>query len=187
MKILSLILACTFEGGIGLNNTIPWYIKSDLIKFKNITTKTNDNLKENAVIMGSKTYDSLPHKKLKNRVNIVLTNNNKKYLNNDDIITFNKIDDALKYCNNNKLIENIYIIGGAKIYNIFLEKYKIDYIYLSLLKEKHFCTSNILINKIFDNFYFIKDDKYNEEKDKYVSYICKNKFYNNIKHNSVSI
>tara|TARA_B110001450_G_scaffold25356_1_gene22356 strand:+ start:7720 stop:8283 length:564 start_codon:yes stop_codon:yes gene_type:complete len=187
MKIVSLILACTFEGGIGLNNTIPWYIKSDLIKFKNITTETDDNLKENAIIMGSKTYDSLPYKKLKNRINIVLTNNNKKYLDNDNIIKFNEIDEALKYCNNNKLIEKIYIIGGAKIYNIFLDKYKIDYIFLTLLKDKYLCNSNILINKIFDNFTFLKDDKYNEEKDKYISYICKNKFYNNIKHNRVSI
>ena len=118
MKTLSLVLACTFEGGIGLNNTIPWYIKSDLIKFKNITTKTDDDLKENAVIMGSKTYDSLPFKKLKNRINIVLTRNNRiKYLENDNIITFNDINDALKYCNNNKLIEKIFIIGGAYIYN----------------------------------------------------------------------
>ena len=175
-KKILLILACTFEGGIGFKNKIPWYIKSDLIKFRNITSKTDDDLKENAVIMGSKTYDSLPCKKLKNRVNIVLTKNNSdKYLNNDNIITFNNIDNALNYCNNNKLIENIYIIGGAYIYNIFLEKYKIDYIYLSLLKEKYLCDSYILINKIFDNYYFIKDNEYNDENDKYISYIFKNK------------
>ena len=45
MKDISLILACTFDGGIGYNNKIPWYIKSDLIKFKNITVSTNNPLK----------------------------------------------------------------------------------------------------------------------------------------------
>ena len=34
-KIVSLILACTLDGGIGYNNNIPWYIKDDLLKFKN--------------------------------------------------------------------------------------------------------------------------------------------------------
>ena len=176
MKPLSLILACTFEGGIGFNNSIPWYIKSDLTKFKNITTKTDDNLKENAVIMGSKTYDSLPCKKLKDRINIVLTKNNNKYLENDNIIIFNNIDNALEFCNNNKLIENIFIIGGTHIYNKFLLDYKIDYIYMSLLKQKYLCDSYIFINTIFDKFYFIKDKNYNDENDKYISYICINKY-----------
>ena len=76
MKNISLILACTFEGGIGYNNDLPWYIKSDLKKFKDITSKTLDSSKQNAIIMGSKTYMSLPKKELPNRVNIVLTKKN---------------------------------------------------------------------------------------------------------------
>lgn len=71
MKQISLILACTFDGGIGYENKIPWHIKSDLKKFKNITSNTINNLKQNAVIMGSKTYTSLPCNNLENRINII--------------------------------------------------------------------------------------------------------------------
>jgi len=178
MKPISLILACTFEGGIGYENNIPWNIKSDIIKFKNITLNTDDNSKQNAIIMGKNTYESLPFKKLKNRINIVLSKNNRsKYLENDNIITYENINEALYYCNNNENIEKIYIIGGGYIYNIFLNDYlnNIDNIYLSIIKEKYTCNTFVTIKKIFEKFYFIKDKNYNEENDKYISYICKKK------------
>lgn len=172
MKQISLILACTFDGGIGYENKIPWHIKSDLKKFKNITSNTINNLKQNAVIMGSKTYTSLPCNNLENRINIILSKN--KNINN---ITYNNIDDALSYCINNDFIENIYIIGGAQIYNIFLTNYihYIDNIYLTLLKDYYKCDTYILIKDIFSNFNFILHDDYNNEKDTYISYICEKK------------
>ena len=174
MKNISLILACTFEGGIGYNNDLPWYIKSDLKKFKDITSKTLDSSKQNAIIMGSKTYMSLPKKELPNRVNIVLTKKNN--IINNNIIIFNNINNAIQYCYNNNLIENIFIIGGAEIYNIFLNNiHLIDNIYLTLLKNKYKCNRYILIDKIFENFNFENHKEYNFEKDIYVSYICKKK------------
>ena len=171
MKQLSLILALTFEGGIGYNNNIPWYFKSDLLKFKDITSNTVDPLKLNAVIMGKNTYLSLPVKKLVNIINIVISKN---YTNNN-VIFYTNINDALNYCNNDGLIESIYIIGGTSLYNYFLENNKlVDKIYLSIIKEYYNCDTFINISKIFEKFKFAKDKKYISDSN-YVSYICYNK------------
>ena len=74
------ILACTHNGGIGLNGKLPWRLKEDMKLFKRITTTIqNPNDKEkgklNAVIMGRKTWESIPMKfrPLPNRINIILS------------------------------------------------------------------------------------------------------------------
>ena len=65
MKI-HLIWAQDKDGGIGKNGKLPWYIKEDLQNFKNITINQT-------IIMGRKTWDSLPLKPLPKRRNIVLS------------------------------------------------------------------------------------------------------------------
>lgn len=178
-KNISLILACTFEGGIGVNNNIPWKISSDLKKFKNITSTTNHSELNNAIIMGSNTYKSLPVSYLPNRINIVISKTKEIEKYNKNIRVFSDINEAIIYCNYNNLIESIFIIGGAQIYNHFLTNYKhIDNIYLSLIREKYFCDTHIDMNIIFQRFYFIKDTNYTQDNDKYISYICKRKNYN---------
>lgn len=175
-KIVSLILACTLDGGIGNNNKIPWDIKDDMLKFKKITIETEDKTKKNALIMGSKTYMSLPVKKLKDRINIVIsrTDENNKMYRDNDIIKFYSIDIALNYCYNNNNIEKIYVIGGSYLYNYFLENNKLIYsIYLSIIKDNYECDTSINIERIFKNFKLEKDITYMNND--YVSFICYNK------------
>jgi dihydrofolate reductase len=57
---------------IGSNNKIPWKCRTDMKFFKETTTKTKDPTKINAIIMGRKTFESLPSP-LINRINVVLT------------------------------------------------------------------------------------------------------------------
>ncbi len=56
------------DGSIGVGNALPWSIPADLQFFKCVTT-----LQPSIVIMGRKTWDSLPAKPLKNRINIVVS------------------------------------------------------------------------------------------------------------------
>ena len=175
-KIVSLILACTLDGGIGFNNKIPWNIKDDMLKFRKITMETDDKSKKNAVIMGSRTYISLPVIKLKDRINIVIsrTDENNKMYSDNDIIKFSSIDLALNYCNIDDNIEKTYIIGGSYLYNYFLENSKQIYsIYLTIIKDKYYCDTHINIYNIVKNFKLEKD--ISNINDKYVSYICYNK------------
>ena len=68
MKI-NLIWAQDYNGGIGKEGNIPWYISEDLKHFKKLTQNS-------IVIMGRKTWDSLPFKPLPSRRNIVLSSRN---------------------------------------------------------------------------------------------------------------
>lgn len=59
-KNYSIILAVDEKNGIGKNGTIPWRLKKEQLFFKQITTSTKSKKKLNAVVMGRKTWESLP-------------------------------------------------------------------------------------------------------------------------------
>jgi dihydrofolate reductase len=71
----SIIVAATQSRGIGYNGSLPWRISGDMAYFKKVTTETMDKSKRNSVIMGKKTWLSIPEKfrPLSNRLNIVIS------------------------------------------------------------------------------------------------------------------
>jgi len=150
--LYSIILACTLEGGIGYNNNIPWDIRSELYLFKQITTETID-YKTNAIIMGRKTWDSLKYKPLKDRINIIISNDSNKY-EYDNLKSFSSIDNAFEYCERDVNINKVFVIGGKSIYDLCLDKYEdnIEYIYLSVIYKYYCCNKFINIRKILEKF-----------------------------------
>ena len=75
---LNLIVAYTFgKQGIGYNGTIPWHIPEDLKHFKDITISKSIEYPFSIVIMGRKTWESIPEKRrpLTERFNIIISNN----------------------------------------------------------------------------------------------------------------
>jgi len=152
--LYSIILACTFDGGIGYNNCLPWDIKSELYLFKQITGN-KDQYKQNAVIMGRKTWNSLQHKPLKDRINIVITSDN-KFTNYDNIISFSNIDSAFEYCERSININKVFVIGGKSIYNLCLndDKYflNIQEIYISVIYKYYTCNLFVNLKKILTLF-----------------------------------
>jgi dihydrofolate reductase len=66
MSEIVLVVAISDNGVIGSNGTIPWHISEDLKRFKALTLG-------HTVVMGRKTWDSLPRKPLPGRVNVVVT------------------------------------------------------------------------------------------------------------------
>merc|ERR1719225_2033744 len=75
MKFNLIVAACGKSLGIGLNGELPWRLKSEMKYFAETTSRTTDPDKINAVIMGRKTWESIPLKfrPLKNRFNVVLS------------------------------------------------------------------------------------------------------------------
>ena len=80
MKINLIVAGCRLNGndnvlGIGQAGNLPWKLKKEMKHFANLTTFTKDTEKQNAVLMGRKTWESIPFKfkPLKNRYNLVLT------------------------------------------------------------------------------------------------------------------
>jgi dihydrofolate reductase len=110
-----LIVCCTKDGIIGNNNTIPWHIPEDLKYFRNTTIN-------NIVIMGRKTYKSLPNGYLNNRMNIVITSKYLDYKNNTNII-FTNMDNIISIIEKLQKDQNrkIFIIGGSEIYRLFFD------------------------------------------------------------------
>ena len=74
-KGYSIILATDEKGGIGKSQCMAWVDKEDMRFFRKITTNTECLGKINAVIMGRKTWDSLPLRPLAGRLNIVISSN----------------------------------------------------------------------------------------------------------------
>lgn len=135
-KPLDLIVAYDKNNGIGKNGTIPWRLPEDLKRFAQITTTTMDPNKQNAVIMGRKTWDSIPAKfrPLPNRFNIVLTLSNVEF---PGALTVHSFHSALGAVNYDPKIERGFIIGGAEVYKRALEY--VDGVYVTALAHDAEC------------------------------------------------
>jgi dihydrofolate reductase len=75
-KSISLVVAMTLDHCIGVNGQLPWRLKGDMAFFKKLTTVTSGTgNKRNAVVMGRKTWESIPEKfrPLPDRLNVILT------------------------------------------------------------------------------------------------------------------
>ncbi len=136
MKNISIIVAISENNAIGKNNDLLWHISDDLKRFKKLTTG-------HTIIMGKKTFDSLPNGPLPNRTNIVITHN--KNIKIPGCIIAHSIEDAINRCNNE---DEIFVIGGGSIYKQLL-KYA-NKIYLTL------------VHKSFDADAFFPEINFNE-------------------------
>ena len=120
---IHLIWAQDKNGGIGKNGKLPWHIPEDLKNFKKITSNCT-------VIMGRKTWDSLPVKPLPNRNNIVISRSLQK-----NVTTYKSYNECIKQLNKNN-IEKAFIIGGRSIYKLFFDSAKYLHITNIQLIEK---------------------------------------------------
>ena len=146
MKI-HLIWAQDKNGGIGYKGQLPWHIPEDLQNFKKLTLNST-------ILMGRKTWESLPIKPLPRRRNIVLTR--KKNL---EVESYQSIDECLTKLTNDNTDE-LFIIGGSTIYNSFIDKAEQLHITLIDEKTKHIDTIFPLnIEQLEKKFEKIKENK----------------------------
>lgn len=110
MKTTSIIVAIADNNAIGNNNELLWHIPDDLKRFKKLTSG-------HQVLMGKRTWESLPIKPLPNRENIVLTDIPGEII--EGCTMAYSIDDALLKMKDN---EECFIMGGGMIYRQFLDK-----------------------------------------------------------------
>lgn len=118
--------------GIGSDGGLPWKLKQEMKFFRDVTSTARDGA-INAVIMGRKTWESIPERfrPLPNRLNVVLS---RSHLNNekDGVLYYNSIDAIMSglahnsFVHDNKPIDKIFIIGGAQIYNTIIKGDLVD-------------------------------------------------------------
>jgi len=123
---LTIIAAVSENNVIGVNGKIPWRIKDDMIRFKELTLN-------HPVIIGRRTYETLPERfrPLPQRKNIVLSRNMQS---ERGVYAARTIDEALELAGTS----DSYIIGGAQVYELFLpfsERIEFTKVYRTYLGE----------------------------------------------------
>ena len=108
MKEISIIVAIAQNNAIGKDNQLLWHIPADLKRFKKLTTG-------HTIVMGKRTYYSLPIRPLPNRRSIVITDIAGEEI--EGCTMAYSIEDAILKMDNEK--EN-FIIGGGMVYRQFL-------------------------------------------------------------------
>ncbi len=101
--MISIIAAVARNRAIGHENKLLYWLPNDLKRFKSLTTG-------HTIIMGRKTYDSLPKGALPNRRNVVISRTVSELPGCD---VYASLDEAMQHCSAD---EDVYIIGGASVY-----------------------------------------------------------------------
>ncbi|WEM33371.1 dihydrofolate reductase [Escherichia phage EJP2] len=125
-----MILCTNSNGGIGYQNTIPWHSSADFKHFKEETTGK-------IVVMGYKTWKSLPRKPLPGRMNIVLVSRDyisREEVDSDPSVLFLPETSLRSIIHNNP---DCVIMGGARIYKMALPY--IDTVVLSIVDNTEVC------------------------------------------------
>ena len=115
---MNLIVAVTKDYAIGRNNDLLFHLPKDLAFFKE---KTLNKI----VIMGERTYYSLPKRPLPKRTTIVLSNN--PNFNEEGVIITRSVDELMEVVNKFNP-EDVFVCGGASVYNLLMESCEKAYI-----------------------------------------------------------
>lgn len=110
MSEISIVAAVADNYAIGKGNKLPWHLPADLKHFRELTTG-------HAVVMGKRTFESLPNGPLPNRKNVVLTSVMSEGVN-EGYFEADSLEDALYLCEKE---DKVFIVGGAAVYRQSLE------------------------------------------------------------------
>jgi len=118
MPKISIVVALADDYAIGYKKKMPWHLPADLKYFKELTNG-------HPVVMGKRTFESLPNGPLPNRTNIVLTSMVSEGVS-EGYFEANSLEDALELCSN---AEHVFVIGGAAVYKQCMDY--VDNMYLT--------------------------------------------------------
>lgn len=122
--MLSFIVAVSENNVIGKDNSLIWHLPSDLKRFKEITSSGSKTM-----IMGRKTFETLPHV-LPGRRHIILTRNENYKIKNEAVTVINDIASLKPMI---EAEEEFFVIGGGEIYSLLMPYAK--NLYLTMVHE----------------------------------------------------
>lgn len=155
MKPFSIVVAMDAQKGIGLKGQLPWHLPEDLKEFKRITSSVSDSSKKNAVIMGRKTWESIPDKfrPLPGRVNIVLSRGILKLPAN--AVKATSISEAFDYIERELLIESAFVIGGGDIFKQAIQEIACQKLFITYIQQSFDC--DVFFPAVEDSFVKTKE------------------------------
>lgn len=145
-KPVRLIAALDAANGIGNHGSMAWYLPAELKQFHATTARVDDDGKQNLIIVGRKTWESIPVSslpKFANRMVVVLTRNQEYQLpigpdGRTHALTASSVEEALTYAEE-ETIESVYVIGGGEVYNQFMQMPIVDELILTHLQRVYEC------------------------------------------------
>ena len=143
---VAIIVIVDENNGIGKDGDLLCHLPNDLKHFKKLTTG-------HIIIMGRKTYESLPNGALPNRINIVITSDNAD--NYPGCIVARSVDEAFLLT---KKKDKVFIIGGGKIYNSTL--YLANKLYLTRIHHRFEDADTFFPDIDFNNWELIEEEKH---------------------------
>ncbi|EFA07671.2 dihydrofolate reductase [Tribolium castaneum] len=157
-----LIAAACENMGIGKNNDLPWRLKSELAFFSQMTTQTSDESKKNVVLMGRKTWDSIPpkFKPLHQRFNFIMSRAGVNLEGYKDCFSFKSLDEVISKLQDEKfqqLYENVWVIGGSYIYEATMASKYFHRLYLTKVLKTFDCDT--FFPKIRDDLIEVRDPR----------------------------
>lgn len=134
-----IVVAADRKRGIGKQGRLPWHLPGDLKYFRKLTSTTKSGSYQNAVIMGRKTWESIPlkHRPLTERLNVVLTKDPNYKLPNG-VLKVASLDEALELLEDFP-VENCFLIGGGQIYDLGLRHSRLRKVYLTEVDAEFDC------------------------------------------------
>ncbi|KAL5714745.1 hypothetical protein ACHQM5_016663 [Ranunculus cassubicifolius] len=144
-RTFQVVVAATRSMGIGKDGKLPWRLPSDLKFFKEVTVATSVTGKMNAVIMGRKTWESIPpkYRPLPGRLNVVLTRSESSDIAAaQNVITCGSLVSALELLAKSPYgpsIEKLFVIGGGQIFRDALNAPECDAIHITEIEENIEC------------------------------------------------
>ena len=126
------IIACINQKkALGKEGKLLYHIGNDLVNFKRCTTN-------NVVIMGRKTFESLPNgEPLKNRINVIISANEDFGVDSkfDNVFIVKSVEDVVELCEAYFSDKELFVIGGESIYREFMTRGLVDEMRLTIVND----------------------------------------------------
>lgn len=140
--IAIIVAALKPNAGIGFQGKMPWRLRKEIKYFKDVTSKVSSPKNINAVVMGRKTWESIPKKfrPLPDRINVILSRSYNNEVVEPGVIHANSISNSLPqlqtYCRSEaQQLERIFIIGGAEIYNELINDSSVSHLLITEIEH----------------------------------------------------
>ncbi|TYJ56044.1 hypothetical protein B9479_003287 [Cryptococcus floricola] len=150
---LTAIVAATQENGIGVNGGLPWRLPGELKYFARVTTGENPSIaavKQNVLIMGRKTWESIPPKfrPLKSRQNLVISGKGVDLGGAENSTAHDSLDSALSALPSGPEAPRAFLIGGSTLYTTALlspssERPLVDRVLLTRILSQFECDAHL--------------------------------------------
>ncbi len=151
----AIVVAADQARGIGAGNALPWKLPTEMAYFKRITTEAAPG-RQNAVVMGRKTYESIPAKfrPLKDRLNVVLSRD-PAYVA-EGARTCRSLEGALALLASESSVDQVFVIGGSSVYSEALRHPRCSRVFVTRVHATFPCDASL--SEFEQNFHRVSRD-----------------------------